>query len=86
MPEHYASHPPAGSLVVVTPEQAADVVVAALPLQRPAFVAVDGPSASGTSTLGDVLAARLHAVVVHSDDFYRDMPVKERERLDAARN
>lgn len=66
----------------MTPEQAADVVVAALPSQQLVLVAIDGPSAAGTSTLADVLARRLRAAVVHGDDFYRDTPAKAREQLD----
>lgn len=54
------------------------------PGPRPYVVAVDGPSAAGTSTLADLLGARLGAAVLRGDDFYRDLPDDEREALDAA--
>lgn len=47
-------------------------------------VAIDGAGGSGKSTLAAAVAGRLDgSVVVHVDDFYRPMPDRERERLDA---
>lgn len=47
-----------------------------------ALVSIDGPGGAGKSTLAASLAERLggteRATVVHGDDFYRPMPVKER--------
>ena len=41
---------------------------------RPLVIALDGPSAAGTTTLGTRLGLRLAASVVAGDDFYRDIP------------
>jgi uridine kinase len=63
----------------------ADEIAARIdPGRRPWVVALDGPSAAGTSTLADVLADRLGAAVLRGDDFYRDLPDDERWGLDAA--
>jgi uridine kinase len=48
------------------------------------LLAVDGPSAAGTTTLAGVVAGELDASVVHVDDFYRDMPEDRRWTLSAA--
>ncbi|MFC1436308.1 uridine kinase [Streptacidiphilus sp. N1-3] len=48
------------------------------------LVALDGAGGSGKSTLAAEVAGRLDGCrVVHGDDFYRPMPERERERLDA---
>jgi len=39
---------------------------------RPLVIALDGPSAAGTSTLALAVGQRLSASVVAGDDFYRD--------------
>lgn len=52
--------------------------------QRPIVVAIDGPSAAGTSTLGDVLESELLAGLIPSDDFYRDIDEQRRWDLDPA--
>ena len=44
---------------------------------RPLVIALDGPSAAGTSTLSADLGVRLSASVVAGDDFYRDMPEEQ---------
>ncbi len=38
--------------------------------KRPFLVAIDGPSAGGKSTLGQALAQRIGAALVHMDDFF----------------
>lgn len=48
------------------------------------LVAIDGAGGSGKSTLAAAVAGELDgSVVVHVDDFYRPMPDREREQLDA---
>lgn len=51
---------------------------------RPLVIALDGPSAAGTTTLAADLGLRLAASVVAGDDFYRDMPEQQRWDLTAA--
>jgi len=51
---------------------------------RPLLIALDGPSAAGTSTLALAVGLRLSASVVAGDDFYRDMPEEQRWTLTAA--
>lgn len=58
-------------------------LVAACPA-RPLVIALDGPSAAGTSTLATDLGLRLAASVVEGDDFHRDMPEEQRWSLNAA--
>jgi uridine kinase len=72
--------------LTVTLEAAVDQVAAAASRQsrRPLLIAIDGPSAAGTSALADSLAGRLGASVLRGDDFYRDMPDEHRWNLDAA--
>ncbi|MFJ1869473.1 hypothetical protein ACIOD1_33295 [Streptomyces sp. NPDC088097] len=54
------------------------------PQGGPRIVAIDGAGGSGKTTLAAALAGHLDgAVIVHVDDFYRPMPDRERERLDA---
>jgi len=52
--------------------------------QRPLVVAIDGPSAAGTTTLGDVLDSELIAALIPSDDFYRDLDDQQRWNLSPA--
>ncbi|QKW22849.1 hypothetical protein HUT16_30505 [Kitasatospora sp. NA04385] len=48
------------------------------------IVAIDGAGGSGKTTLAAAVAGHLDgAVIVHVDDFYRPMPDRERELLDA---
>ncbi|MFG2668494.1 uridine kinase [Streptomyces sp. NPDC048387] len=48
------------------------------------IVAIDGTGGSGKSTLAAAVAGHFDgATVVHVDDFYRPMPDREREQLDA---
>jgi uridine kinase len=47
-------------------------------------VAIDGPSAAGTTTLGGVLAATLISALILCDDFYRDIDERQRWDLDPA--
>ena len=55
-------------------------LVAACPA-RPLVIALDGPSAAGTSTLAADLGLLLAAGVTEGDDFYRDMPEEQRWSL-----
>jgi uridine kinase len=50
---------------------------------RPLVIALDGPSAAGTSTVAAIVGQRLSASVVGGDDFYRDMPEEQRWALTA---
>ena len=50
---------------------------------RPLLIALDGASAAGTSTLAAAVGPLLSASVVGADDFYRDMPEKQRWALTA---
>lgn len=47
-------------------------------------VAIDGPSAAGTTTLGGVLASTLISALIPSDDFYRDLDDGQRWNLSPA--
>jgi len=58
-------------------------LVAACPA-RPLVIALDGPSAAGTSTLAGDLGLLLAASVIEGDDFYRDMPEEQRWSLTTA--
>jgi uridine kinase len=51
---------------------------------RPLVIALDGPSAAGTTTLAADLGLRLGASVVTGDDFYRDIPEGHRWALTVA--
>ena len=44
-------------------------------------IAIDGPAASGKSTLAAALAEELHAGVIHMDDFYLPAALRTPERL-----
>ncbi|MFE2729319.1 hypothetical protein [Kitasatospora sp. NPDC059327] len=74
-------------LVDVT-ERAKDVADGLLQLSQTVgatrIVAIDGTGGSGKTTLATAVAGYLDgAVIVHVDDFYRPMPDREREQLDA---
>jgi len=72
--------------VAMQPRTSTDLVmdlVATRP-RRPLVIALDGPSAAGTSTLAAKLGPRLAASVVEGDDFYRDIPEVQRWALTAA--
>ncbi|MFD0407206.1 hypothetical protein [Kitasatospora sp. NPDC127116] len=69
-------------------ERAKDVADGLLQLSRTQgatrIVAIDGTGGSGKTTLAAAVAGHLDgAVIVHVDDFYRPMPDRERELLDA---
>ncbi|MFF2546111.1 hypothetical protein ACFVUY_26560 [Kitasatospora sp. NPDC058063] len=69
-------------------ERAKDVADGLLGLSRTRgttrIVAIDGTGGSGKTTLAAAVAGHLDgAVIVHVDDFYRPMPARERELLDA---
>lgn len=49
---------------------------------KPLFIAIDGPAASGKTTLGDTLAREYPAVLVHMDDFFLPPALRTPERLD----
>lgn len=68
------------------PSEAADTVTERIYDldKRPLVVAIDGPSAAGTTTLGDVLDSYLIAALIPSDDFYRDIDERQRWDLDPA--
>jgi uridine kinase len=76
---------PVGLTVDMQPSRTTDVVVELVTASpaRPLVIALDGPSAAGTSTLGADLGVRLSASVVAGDDFYRDMPEEQRWALTA---
>jgi uridine kinase len=58
--------------------------MARYPVTRsPVVMALDGPSAAGTSTLAAILGARFSSSVIAGDDFYRDMPQERRWALTA---
>ena len=77
---------PVGLTEDMRPSRTTDVVVELVTASpaRPRVIALDGPSAAGTSTLGADLGVRLSASVVAGDDFYRDMPEEQRWALTAA--
>jgi uridine kinase len=52
--------------------------------KRPRLIAIDGPSAAGTTTLGHVLESELLAGLIPSDDFYRDIDEQRRWDLTPA--
>ncbi|MEU3562723.1 hypothetical protein [Kitasatospora sp. NPDC006786] len=69
-------------------ERAKDVADGLLQLSRTQgatrIVAIDGTGGSGKTTLAAAVAGHLDgAVIVHVDDFYRPMPDRARELLDA---
>ncbi|MDG4803324.1 AAA family ATPase [Micromonospora sp. WMMD980] len=72
--------------LVDTLERAQDVAEAVqvvIGADRTTVIAVDGPSASGKTTLAETVAELLDgATIVHGDDFCRPMPDHERAQLD----
>ena len=72
--------------VSMQPNRAAGLVVELVVRHpsRPLLIALDGPSAAGTSTLAAAVGLRLSASVVAADDFYRDLPEEQRWALTAA--
>lgn len=65
--------------VAVTVDDLARRVLAAVPAGRRALVAVDGPGASGKSTLTAALAQQVTTrpvVVLHADDFFHPPAVR----------
>ena len=49
--------------------------------KHPCVIALDGPAASGKTTLAQMLAVLLPADVVHMDDFFLPVPLRTRERF-----
>ena len=49
---------------------------------KPLFLAIDGPAASGKTTLGTALAREYPAALVHMDDFFLPPALRTPERLD----
>ena len=45
------------------------------------IIAIDGPSASGKSTLGDLLEKKYNAVLIHTDSYFLPKEMKTKERL-----
>jgi len=48
---------------------------------RPCIIALDGPAASGKTTLAEMLKTLLPADVVHMDDFFLPIPLRTPERF-----
>ena len=48
---------------------------------RPCIIAVDGPAASGKTTLAEMLKMLLPADVIHMDDFFLPIPLRTPERF-----
>lgn len=49
--------------------------------ETPLFIAIDGRCGSGKTTLGEALAKRLHASLIHMDDFYLRMEQRTEARF-----
>ena len=49
--------------------------------KHPCVIALDGPAASGKTTLAQMLAVLLPADVVHMDDFFLPIPLRTPERF-----
>ena len=49
--------------------------------KTPLFIAIDGRCGSGKTTLGEALAKRLHASLIHMDDFYLRMEQRTEARF-----
>ena len=49
--------------------------------KRPCVIALDGPAASGKTTLAQMLAILLPADVIHMDDFFLPIPLRTPERF-----
>lgn len=50
-------------------------------LKTPVIIGMDGKSASGKTTAGNLLAEILEAEVIHTDDFFLPMNMRTQERL-----
>ena len=48
---------------------------------RPCVIALDGPAASGKTTLAEMLKSLLPADVIHMDDFFLPIPLRTPERF-----
>jgi len=48
---------------------------------RPRVIAIDGPAASGKSTIAELIATRFGSAVFHMDDFFLPPELKTPERL-----
>lgn len=48
---------------------------------RPCVIALDGPAASGKTTLAEMLKTLLPADVIHMDDFFLPIPLRTPERF-----
>ncbi len=73
-----------GRLVEQTEDLADSVLQLAQSRAAATLVAIDGTGGSGKTTLAAAVAERLDdCAIVHGDDFYRPMPDREREQLDA---
>jgi len=62
-------------------QEVVNLVLGALPEAGPLLITLDGPCASGKSTLARELARALPAQVVHTDDFVIPHALKTPERL-----
>jgi len=49
--------------------------------RRPFVIAIDGPAASGKSTMAEQLSGLLDAAVIHMDDFFLPSELRTEERL-----
>ena len=49
--------------------------------ETPLFIAIDGRCGSGKTTLGEALAGKLHASLIHMDDFYLRMEQRTEARF-----
>ena len=50
-------------------------------LNKKVVIAIDGPSASGKSTLGDLLVKKYDALLFHTDNYFLPKEKKTKERL-----
>ena len=62
-------------------QEVVNLVLGALPEAGPLLITLDGPCASGKTTLARNLAEALHGEVVHTDDFVIPHALKTPERL-----
>ena len=63
---------------MTSPQELVDEIRALQSPKGPVVVAIDGHSAAGKTTLATWLASELGAALVHMDDFYRDLPERDR--------
>lgn len=82
-PAYHAAYAPAYRVISRRSAAALPVLQAAAKLlQRPrVLICIDGPCASGKSTLGTLLQAVLDAALIPMDDFFLPHPQKTPERL-----